>query len=269
MSLSFNCPQCKAHIQVADDMAGQSGQCPRCEHIFVIPSPSQPLPAKPRSTPTAEKVPPSDPWAKTESRKDDKRAEGPARRRRRTPAPTVPSGPVWPWILGVAGALVIGVLLLSSFFVLVLWRRPEPPIQIDPHTEVKVDFRRPIAGRIEGQRAFLEDGVFQIRTALEPNDPADPQEFNCKCKRYEIELRGDRTYMIEQDSVQFAPFVRVENINRQQFGQNGMPGVRNTHVRFAPPQTGIYIVYASCVDPAFGEFTLTIRDANVAKPFVP
>lgn len=265
MSLSFNCPRCMAHIQVADEMAGQTGQCPRCEHVFVIPSPSQPLPAKPRGAPTAENVPPIDPWEEKESRQEDKE---PARRRRRTPS-SVPGGPVWPWIVGVAGAVVIGILLLCSFFVLVLWRRPEPPIRIDQHTEVKSDFRRPTVGRIEGQRAFLDNGVFQIRTALEQNDAADPQEFNCKCKKFEIELRGDRTYMIEQDSMQFDPFLRVENMNRQQLGLNGQRGLRNAKVRFAPPETGIYIVYASSVDPAFGEFTLTVRDVNMAKPVVP
>jgi hypothetical protein len=45
--------------------------------------------------------------------------------------------------------------------------------------------------------------------------------------------------------------------------------VRNARLVFNPPQTSVFTVYASCMDPALGSFTLTIREQNVPKPLVP
>ena len=58
MSISFACPECKVQIEVADEHAGQSGQCPRCQNVMIIPSGKQPLPTMAGAAPAA------DPWAK-------------------------------------------------------------------------------------------------------------------------------------------------------------------------------------------------------------
>ena len=44
MSISFACPECRARIEVNEELAGHAGQCPRCQNVIVIPAPNQPIP---------------------------------------------------------------------------------------------------------------------------------------------------------------------------------------------------------------------------------
>ena len=125
MSLSFACPSCRAFMEVADELAGRSGQCPRCQHVFVVPSPALGLP-KPtlagKAIPATEMIPPTDPWAE-EKPKPSPRSGRP---RRVHSVPPAPSGPLWPWFIAVPLGLVVAVLLFSSFIVLVSWRNRRP-----------------------------------------------------------------------------------------------------------------------------------------------
>ena len=91
---------------------------------------------------------------------------------------------------------------------------------------------RGAAGRLDGQRAVLQNGVFQVHSALANDDPVDHfhPEVGCRCKRYEIELRNDRVYVLEQESNQFDCFVRVENLQQQRLGESDHRGVRNARV---------------------------------------
>lgn len=41
--MKFNCPKCSQPIEVDDSYAGQTGNCPTCEELVVIPSPSSPV----------------------------------------------------------------------------------------------------------------------------------------------------------------------------------------------------------------------------------
>jgi hypothetical protein len=271
MTISFACPECQAKIEVGAEHAGHAGQCPRCQNVIVIPSPTQGVPAKTKT------IPPTDPWEeRREQAKPKRRAseaeESPARRRR-TAAPKPPAGPMWPWVLGVAGAFVVATLLFSSLIVLVFWRRTELPRPAAVLAEVKPPIpamnHGVTVGRLEGQHAFMQDGVFQVRSALNPNDPPDPLDATCRVKRFEIDLRNDRIYVLEQDSDQFDSFVRVEDFQGKMLGSNGDFGIRNARMQFQPQRAGVYVVFASSVDPAFGNFTLTIRERDAPKPFVP
>lgn len=38
MPISFTCPKCNKTLRVKDDLAGKKGQCPGCQHRFVIPT---------------------------------------------------------------------------------------------------------------------------------------------------------------------------------------------------------------------------------------
>src|SRR5205085_675991 len=122
---------------------------------------------------------------------------------------------------------------------------------IDQHTEVKVDLPRRAVGRVEGQRIFMENGVFRVHTKLGPTDLVDPTSRECRCKKYEVELRGGQTYVIEQESAQFDPFLRIESADKRETKQEGRQGNRHAWLNFMPERTGIYIVYATCFDPAF------------------
>jgi hypothetical protein len=263
MSISFACPQCKAQVEVGDEFAGHAGQCPRCQNVIAIPSASQPAPvalAEPVSSPRE---------AKPKSR--PARGEEP-RRRRSPPAPAQPFGPIWPWAVGALAALVFTGLLISSVAVLVFWRRPAPTQKIEqPAKAGEPNVTRVTAGRLDGQRATLQNGVFQVRSALTNDDPVDrfhPQ-IGCLCKRFEIELRKDKVYVLEQESKQFDCFVRVENLQQFQLAKSDDLGVRNARLDFHPNLDGTFIVYATSFEAALGDFTLTIRERDVPKPAVP
>jgi predicted Zn finger-like uncharacterized protein len=275
MSLSFACPSCKAQIEVPDELAGQTGQCPRCQHVFTVPSPQQPKAAPVGKTrPGETSIPPINPWDQPE-RPKSKPALGRLDRPRRARAlPPQPRGPIWPWFVAIVGGLTVFALLLSSFIVLVAWRKPrttdlrlliEAPAARKPQNGVTV-------GNLMGQQAFLQDGVFQIRTALTNNDPFDQDFPQNRARVFEIELIGNRDYAIEMDGIRFDPRVRLE---RKNFFPNnferevGQVGLRNATIFYRPFRNETFLIIASSVDPATGPFTLTVRDKNRPKPFVP
>lgn len=274
MSISFACPGCRVQIEVADEHAGESGQCPRCQRVVVIPSPTKPMPL----ATTAETVPPADPWAEPREKPRSKPRpadtdEARPRRSRAAAEPKKPMGPIWPWIVGVFGAIIVASLLFSSLLVLVLWRRAEPtrPPQVveikQPEQQIKATVT---VGRLEGNRAFLQNGVFQIRSDLNQNDRFDPDLPRSRCKRIEIELVGNRDYVVEMESNQFDCEVRLETINENVLRMdNGQRGFRAARIDHFVPRQELLVIYATSLDPAFGAFTLTVREANRPKPFVP
>jgi hypothetical protein len=270
MSLQFACPSCKAYMEVADELAGHSGQCPRCQHVFVVPSPALGAP-KPvvvaKAIPATATIPPTDPWAE-EQPKPRPRGERPRRVRSVPPAP---SGPLWPWLIAVPLALVVAVLLFSSFIVLVAWRKPAtipPGVALQELPVFKKQPDRAIIGRLDGNRAFMEGGVFQVREKLTNTDPLDLDDARCRAKRFDVELIANRTYLIDIDSNDFDPVVSIDELNNP-IDRQGNRGNRNAQIVFMPRRTAVFTIYASSVDPAFGPFTLTVREQNVAKPFVP
>ncbi len=274
MAISFPCPNCKTLIQVGEELTGQTGQCPRCQRLILIPSAQTPVPVlldeQGRPVPTAPPLASRrDKPAPVFGDNDDR----PRSRRGRTAAEKLPDGPTWPWALGIFGAIVIVILLFSSFVTLFTYRPREVPSNL-----IVVEQRRPFAevpavtvGRLEGNRAIMQDGVFQIRGMIAISDPID---FGAgvnglsRHKRYEIELRGDRNYIVEVDGKQFNATVRVEDRfdkNMEFFRGFG----RHARLEYWPLRTEIHTIYASNVDGALGEFTLTIREAGRPKPFVP
>ena len=265
MSISFACPECRAQVEVGDEHAGQSAQCPRCQRMLVIPSPKQPLPI----LIGAEEAPVSKP-------RPEEAETPPVRPRRFRPAPLPkqPTGPIWPWVVGIFAAGVTAALLVASFAVLVFWRKLEPsrpiappmvanpPMMLQPATRVT-------AGQLQGNRAVLTNGVFQIRSALAASDPRDPEDATCHVRTFEVELRAGQVYVLEQDSNQFDCYLRVENLNRGKLVWAGDVGLGNAFVTFQPQQTANFGVVVSTVDPGVGPFTLTIRERDRAKPMVP
>ena len=273
MSLAFPCPSCRVQIEVADELAGQTGQCPRCEHVFTVPSPVAPKPIVVAKAIPEEpaKAPASRRWAEEKRRDDDdewrpRRSQRSATKRPR-PEPQ-PRGPVWPWLVGILGALVVGGLLFSSFIVLIAYRKPFTP-QVDlslPASAKKT--QRVIVGRLEGKRAFFQDGAFQVRTSLSQSDPADLENPLNRAKRFDVELTARKIFIIEMDDAQFDGVIRVERANHL-LKRGGFFGVRNPRVDFTPPETQVYTIYVTSMAPNNGSFTLTIRESGVPKPAGP
>lgn len=277
MALSFACPACRVELQLPDELAGQAGQCPRCEALIEVPSAKQPTPVllKVGNTPPVVAPPPT---PRTSRPPVDDRT--PSRARRTVPPPPrVPSGPVWPWLIGVAGGLVCAGLLIASVVVLFSGRSFDAlSKKKDIHPQpfgIKEEKKGMVAqqgvrfGRLDGVRATMHNGVFQIRTELTQNDALDPEEIDSYSKRFEVELIAGRTYVVEHDSQFFDCLIRVENFNDQVLASNNNRFTRNAWAEYTPPNTGIYLIYATTPQQAFGPCTVTIRERNVPKPHVP
>ena len=237
MSVSYSCPGCAAQIEVPDDAVDKEVQCPHCDYVFAIPPATENKPiivANPVEAP-------------------------PLAAPRRPRSETRPRGPLWPWLVVVPCMLIIGGLLLSSCGVLFIWRKPAPRHPGFGGGVIVVNGQRVHTGRLEGRIATLSDGVFQVRTELVFDDPADRGDPRCRVKQYEIELRAGLTYQILVESNQFDCMVRLE-----QFGQvlrrDGRLGVRNAQFTFRPERTETYNLFVTSVDPNFGSFTLTVRE---------
>jgi hypothetical protein len=125
--------------------------------------------------------------------------------------------------------------------------------------------QRVTAGQLDGKRAVLHNGAFQVRTALSPNDPVDLENPLCRAKRFDVELTAKKLYIVEMDTTQFDCVVRVERANHL-MKRHGFFGVRNARMDYTPAETQIYTVYATSMAPANGAFTLTIREAAAQKP---
>jgi hypothetical protein len=282
MIISFACPECEAKIEIGEEYAGQSGECPRCQQMIVIPSsskPTKPILALAGATP----LPPSDAEEDGgEQRKPRRRAseaDAAPRRLRRARQPSKSVGvPTWVWVLGSFVALFGAGLLVISFVVLVFWRNNEPTKPAaDPKFVGKVEPPMPkfevkgvIAGRLEGRRAILQNGVFQIQSALGPGDLIDPddEQQRCHCKIFEVEMRADKEYVLEMQSEQFFCILRIEDDRRNVWAENARFRDKFQRVTFQPEAPRVFLIYASCNDPAFGPFTLTIRETD-AKRIVP
>jgi hypothetical protein len=265
MAISFTCPNCKAYIHVGDESAGQTGQCPRCERLIIIPSTHKPMPIL--LDEHGNPVPilaPTKPLPHEEA-KPKLREETP-RRVRRAPVEKKPSGPMWPWLLGILGGVAVFVLLLSSLIVLFSYRPREQPSKLQIVLNNPAPRPPAMIGRLEGQRLFLQDGVLQMRTELRADDELHPQDFARRRKRYDIELRGNTPYIFEMDSKVLTNAITLTDRNGDILREDRNPGAGNASIAFVSPFTATYTLFVSSVHPALGEFTLTIHEQGRPKP---
>jgi hypothetical protein len=264
MAISFSCPSCKAHVQVGDELAGQTGQCPRCERLIIIPSNTQPMPilldadGNPVPIFVPVKMAPSDEPKAKSSRYDE-----PRRARRRAPVEKKPAGPMWPWALGILAGIAATGLLFSSFIVLCAYRPPQPSANVQIVEMKRAKAFGVLFGKLDGNRVTLQDGVFQVRAALTRDDPV---HLDGRYKAYKVELRANVLYEFEVASEQFPPIIHLEDNVGRRIGENRVPkngSVASFHV---PQFTNTFTVVATSANPAMGEFTLTIREAHRMKP---
>ena len=218
MALSFACPMCQARMEVGDELAGRTGQCPRCRHVFVVPGPI--------ASPATAAVPPTNPWT-TEPTQPASAAASPRNGSRRR------------WLIAALLTLVVTPLLLSGFIKLMGARKPTAVNRNRGSLPDSID--HVTSGQLKGGRAFLDKGVFQIHSELTHNDPLLK---SVHCKRYEIELIAKRVYVIEHDSPIFDTAIHVFDQN-DEVAWRGNLGVHKAALIYTPPRTGIYTIYAA------------------------
>jgi hypothetical protein len=266
MSISFACPQCNVQVEVADEFAGHAGQCPRCQSVIAIPSGNQPPPLP------AEEIPPP-----REARRKPKAAPVPEepRRRRTPPTPAKPFGPIWPWLVGGLAALVFIGLMASSVAVLAFWREPV----VIPKREEQPAAAKPVPpqidiGQLDGKKAVLAGGVFQVRGTFTVADAIDFTDVQLgargRSREFEIEMRADKDYQFEYVSAEFDAYLSIaRQFEFPPLTKAGARGARNIRLIFRPPVNGAYSIRVSSFEPSVGAYTLTIRELERPRPFIP
>jgi hypothetical protein len=267
MSLSFPCPGCHALITVPEEHEGRHGQCPRCRHLFEIPG-SSPETSEPTqsATPTVY-VPPADPWAPRSEEPEVDETAPPAEKPKpkKTPAPPAAPMRLWPWAVGVVAAGVMLLLLFAAIAVLAFWRKPERTPEIDRFADVQWNQgpRDILQGRMEGDRVIPVNGMFQMSAELLPADGFDLDNINCHAKVYRIELSPNRDYDFEMSSDMFNCELRLESNDNVLREGRGMRGVRPALFRYRPFQRETLAIHVTSLQPAVGQFRLTVREQNV------
>ncbi len=256
MSIAFTCPECEARMEVPDDHAGLSGQCPRCKHVFVIPSAS--APQKPRVVASAAQPPP------IPEEKVDVALPRRGRRTRRELPPPPPRGPAWPWLVGIPAFLAVASILFAALMVLSFYRKspaPRPSIanltaDSDPGSDGV------LRGKLEGKQVHLAGGEFAIRSIITPTDPVGTRINANREKRYTIELQQGKRYTISAESTRFDPFVELRNPAGQVMRSAGAFGNNKAHLEFDARDAGVYTLHASSMNQGLGLFTLMITERD-------
>lgn len=252
MSIAFVCPECEARMEVPDEHAGLSGQCPRCQHVFTIPSSNAP-PVR-RATPV---LPPPIPDAEPDTSRPLKN-----RRPRREPPAPQPRGPAWPWLVGLPTALVVAGLLFSSLMVLNFHRRPATPRLAIAAISTSPSSRDDLVsiGKLHGQRVHFDGGAFTLKTLLTPTDPTDNPPNGSRAKRFLLELQPGKLYQIEMESTRFNPFIELKDSAGFVMRNAGNFGNNKAQFDFEPRDPGVFTLRASSMDPRVGLFSLKITE---------
>lgn len=85
MSHLITCPECQKHLQVPDDLAGKTVQCPECQHTFTAEGiETEVITSNPKKPPTLPVPTKKGPPRETQRSEDEEReSESPRRRSRR------------------------------------------------------------------------------------------------------------------------------------------------------------------------------------------
>lgn len=104
-----------------------------------------------------------------------------------------------------------------------------------------------------------------IRDRLTDSDKADVIRTECVRKVYEVRLQAGRTYVIDMESSQVDPYLRLESGLASSIGDNLAEdddggGNLNARITYRPSASGPYFIIATTYRPAFGEFQLGVRE---------
>lgn len=282
MPITCACPECTTKLRVPDTAAGKKVRCTKCQAVFAVPAASPPpeppkvvVPVKAASGPEADEFPPQERFA--EAADDDDEADEPKKPRKARKGKERGPARNWPMILGVGGAAAF--LLLSAIMTgLILWVQsadahlprgrfpvggpaPRPMPAPGPFGGGMPNVPNPNAGKIVGRPVVLVGGVFQTKGQLTNQDPADPEEPDCRYKAFQVLMWANKTYVIEMESAAFEANVRVEDRNGEiiEPQDENLEG-RKFRLQVRPPRNEPYLVVATSLEPGTGPFSLTIRE---------
>lgn len=239
-------------MEVPDEHAGLSGQCPRCKRVFTIPTSNAP-PVR-RATPVK---PPPVPDAERDISRPSKN-----RRPRREPIPPTPRGPVWPWLVGLPAVLLVSGLLFSSLMVLGFHRRSAPP---RPAIAALSTNASPIGnivsvGKLDGNRVQLEGGAFGLKSLLTPADPLDGRWNGSRSKRFLVEMQAGKQYKIEMESARFNPYIALYAPTGAILKSAGHGNNKTMLEYFNAGDPIVITLHAANVNQGLGAFSLTITE---------
>jgi hypothetical protein len=99
-----------------------------------------------------------------------------------------------------------------------------------------------------------------VEAILTKDDPLDKARQK-HCRAYDVEMNGDKTYVIDLMSKQFDAFLRLEDAGGKQLAQDDdSGGGTNARIRFKAPGAGVYRVIVTSFGPETGLFQLKIRE---------
>ena len=294
------CPNCQITFTIpAPEPAAAAADSPPVVELFK--GPDSEIASPPRSKKTFDDE--DDRPKRRERDWGDDEARPRAARQRKS------SGSALPWVLGIAGVALLLIVFCGGGVVVIaiigLRDRPPAPGPVAGNKDVIAKppggLPPPVPGPVPGgpggpplpggppvgpgpvgpggpnpqinklaTRLQLVNGQTTVNASLNLQDPVDPQAQNCRCKLYQIDLQGNRTYTIEMataNQAQLLPFLRVEDLKAGDLGTDGGPAKTLARIVFLPPTTGSYIIYASSLSAnELGSFTLTVREGPRIGP---
>jgi hypothetical protein len=118
----------------------------------------------------------------------------------------------------------------------------------------------PVAGKVIELKAPTADTPTEYQGQLQMNDDIDPVRKR-PAKTHVIELKGGKTYVIDLVSNQFDSFLRIENADGQQLGQDDDSGGNlNARLTFVCPADGRYRIFATTFAVGQGQYELTVAE---------
>lgn len=96
--------------------------------------------------------------------------------------------------------------------------------------------------------------------AFDPLDIVNGKQSALRCKIFAVSMKAGRKYQIDMTSMQFDPFLRIEDERgRQLAADDDSGGNLNARLTFTPPTDGVYRIIATQFDTRFGAFDLFVR----------
>jgi hypothetical protein len=104
----------------------------------------------------------------------------------------------------------------------------------------------------------LDAGKAEVQGQLAANDPPD-RVRNGAAKVHALAMSKDKTYVIDLQSADFDPYLRLEDAAGKELARDDDGGgFPNARLRFTAPQDGDYRIIATSFDGRTGRYTLKV-----------
>ena len=111
------------------------------------------------------------------------------------------------------------------------------------------------------------DKPFKIKAKLTEDDPKDTLIKRSPHKAYPYKMKAGQVYVIELSSMDFDPFLRLENSKGKMVAYNDdcEPGNLNSRIVYKAAQTGNHKIIATSFDAKTGAFSLVVRKGTAEE----